>query len=271
MKLFIATLMLTGFFAHAASEALATVGTAKITADEFQKKLDDVKKQSMNPPTTDQFLEDMIRFEMGVQEAEKAKLQNDPAVKERMKQVLYNALLEKQIGKRVEDIKITEHEMKEYYKKNPEVRIAHILIEVKDGAKAEEREAVHKRALEILDDVKKSKRPFEELVRLYTDDLPTKEMGGDIGFQSKVTLAPALYDATVNMKIGEVKGLIDTRFGYHLIKLLDRRSFDLSDKRQIRAALFDDKRAKIFNEYFAKLKKLYKVEINKEALKGIKR
>src|SRR6185312_3538082 len=118
---------------------------------------------------------------------------------------------------------------------------------------------------------KKSKRPFEELVRLYTDDLPTKEMGGDIGFQSRVTLSPILYDATTTMKVGDVKGLIDTHFGYHIIKLLDRRTFDLADKRQIRAALFDEKRAKIFNDYFEKLKKQYKVEINKDALKSIKK
>ena len=160
--------------------------------------------------------------------------------------------------------------MKEYYKKVPEVRLAHIVIEVKENPKPEERAAAHKRAQEIFDDVKKSKRPFEELVRLYTDDLATKELGGDIGFQSKVTLAPALYDATVSMKIGEVKGLVDTKFGFHIIKLLDRRSFDLADKRQIRAALFDEKRAKIFNDYFDKLKKQYKIEINREALKSIK-
>jgi peptidyl-prolyl cis-trans isomerase C/peptidyl-prolyl cis-trans isomerase D len=160
--------------------------------------------------------------------------------------------------------------MRDYYKKNPEVRIAHILIEIKDGAKPEERETVHKRALEILDDVKKSKRPFEELVRLYTDDLGTKEMGGDIGFQSRVTLAPALYDTALGMKLGEVKGLVDTNYGYHIVKLLDKRSFDLADKRQIRAALFDDKRSKIFNDYFEKLKKQYHVEINRDAFKSIK-
>jgi parvulin-like peptidyl-prolyl isomerase len=260
--------LLMGF--HAAADTLATVGTTKITTEDFNRKLEDVRKQAMNPPSPELFLEDLIRFEVGVQEAEKTKLQNDPLVKERFKQVLYNALLEKQIGKRVEDIKITENDMREYYKKNPELRLAHILIEVKDGAKPEEREAVHKRALEILDDVKKSKRPFEELARLYTDDLPTKDMGGDIGFQSRVTLSPVLYEAAINMKIGDVRGLVDTHFGWHIIKLLDRRSFDLADKRQIRAALFDDRRSQIFNSYFEGLKKRYKIEINHEAVKSLK-
>lgn len=254
--------------AHA--QILATVGNAKITLEEFNRKLDDVKKQAMNPPTSEQFLEDLVRYEVGVQEAQKMKIAEDPMVKERFKQVLYNSLLEKELGKKTEAIKITDGEMKEFYKKNPELRIAHILIDLKANATPEEREITRKRGLEILDDVKKSKRPFEELVKLYSDDLPTKEMGGDIGFQSRVTLLPTIYDVAVNMKENEVKGLLETRFGFHIIKLIDRRSYDLADKRQIRAALFDTKRAKLFNDYFEKAKKGYKVEVNREALKSVK-
>jgi peptidyl-prolyl cis-trans isomerase C/peptidyl-prolyl cis-trans isomerase D len=252
------------------AQVLATVGNNKITVQEFNKKYEDVKRQAANPPTQEQFLEDLIRYEVGVQEAEKMKLADNPLVKERFKQVLYNSLLEEKLGKPVEGIKISEAEMKEFYKKNPELRLAHILIDLKQGAKPEEREATRKRALEILDDVKKSKRPFEELVKLYSDDIPTKEMGGDIGFQSRVTLLPSIYDVAVTMKEGEVRGLLETRFGFHIVKLLDRRGYDLADKRQIRAALFDAKRAKLFNEYFDRAKKNYKIEINRDALKAAK-
>lgn len=255
----------------AIAQTLATVGNSKITLEEFNRRLDDIRKQATNPPTPEQFLEDMVRFKVGVQEAEKMKLANDPLVKERFDQVLYNSLLEKELGAKVEAIKITDAEMKDFYKKNPEVRLAHILIDIKPNATPEERDAAKKRAVEILDDVKKSKRPFEELVKLYSDDIPTKEMGGDIGYQSRVTLVPLIYDTAMNMKIGEVKGLIETKYGFHILKLIDRRSFDMADKRQIRAALFDNKRAKLFNEYFDKAKKHYKIEINKDALKSVKK
>jgi len=267
-----AALIAAGFFfcTFANAQILATVGNSKITLEEFNRKLSDVKKQAMNPPTPEQFLEDLVRYEVGVQEAEKLKLANDPMVKERFKQVLYNSLLEKELGNKVEGIKISDGEMKDFYKKTPELRIAHILIDLKANATNEEREVTRKRALEILDDVKKSKRPFEELVKLYSDDLPTKEMGGDIGFQSRVTLLPQIYDVAVGMKENEVKGLLETRFGFHIVKLIDRRSYDLADKRQIRAALFDSKRAKLFNDYFEKAKKSYKIEVNREALKSVK-
>ncbi|MBX3020497.1 MAG: peptidylprolyl isomerase [Bdellovibrionales bacterium] len=261
------TLFFTG---HVLAQTVATVGGQKITAEEFKRRLDDVNKQAMNPPSKEQYLEDLVRFKIGVQEAEKIKLQNDPLVKERFEQVLYNSLLEKQLGSKVEQIKITDAEMKDFYKKNPELRLAHILIDIKPDATTAERDAAKKRALEILDDVKKSKRPFEELVKLYSDDVATKEMGGDIGYQSRVTLVPMIYDQAMRMRIGEVRGLVETKYGFHILKLIDHRSYDLADKRQIRAALFDDKRAKIFNDYFDKLKKQYKIEINKEALKALK-
>ena len=70
------------------AQVLATVGNAKITVEEFNRKLDDIKKQAMNPPTPEQFLEDLVRYEVGVQEAEKMKLANEALVKERFKQVL---------------------------------------------------------------------------------------------------------------------------------------------------------------------------------------
>lgn len=266
------TIALLAAHVPARAQVLATVGSAKITVEEFKRKYEQVKQQAAHgAPTQEQFLEDLVRFEMGLQEAERAQLANDPLVKERFEQVLYNSLLEKNLGAPVEGIKITEAEMKSFYKINPELHIAHILIDLKQDAKPEQREATRKRALEILDDVRKSKRPFEDLVKLYSDDIATKEMGGDIGFQSRVTLLPAIYDAAVKMRAGEVKGLLETRFGFHIIKLIEKRDYEMADKRQIRAALFDSRRAELFNKYFDKLKKSYRVDINKDAMQALKR
>ena len=51
-------------------------------------------------------------------------------------------------------------------------------------------------------------------------------------------------------------------------RLAPARDHDEADKRQIRAAVFDEKRAKLFNQYFDKLKGQYKIQINKDALKA---
>jgi parvulin-like peptidyl-prolyl isomerase len=241
---------------------LAEVGSKKITLEDFNKKFNDVKAQSLNPPTKSQFLEDLIRYEMGVQEAEKRHLEKDPVVKDRLEQELYKALVEKDIGERVQKISVSEKEMEAFYKKNPEIRTSHILTEFKPGATAEQKAEAKKRALENYAIVKKSKRPFEELVKLYSDDPLSKQNGGDVGWQSRVTLVPTYYETILSMKVGEIRGLVETPFGYHIIKVTGRRSFENANKRQLRAAVFDEKRRVVFDEYFAKMKKSYSIKTN---------
>ena len=119
-----------------------------MTVEEFRKRLKDYKETN-NPPSSEQLLEDWIRFEVGVQEAEKEKMQTDPAVKERFRQVMYNSLLEKTLGKKIEAIQITEAEMKSYYKNNPEIRLSEIFIEYPPKATPEQREIARKRWLKF--------------------------------------------------------------------------------------------------------------------------
>lgn len=254
----------------AQAQTVATVGSKTITLDEFKKRYEEVKKASINPPAADLFLEDLIRYEVGVQEAEKLNVQNDPIVKERFRQEMYKALVEKAIGEKVNAIRVNESEMKKYYEKNPDLRTSHILIEFKLDANNEEKEIARKRANEILADVKSSKRDFAELAKLYSDDVISKDRGGDIDYQNRVTLVPTYYDAALKMKVGEIRGLIETRYGFHIIKLTGRRAYsNVTDKRPIRAAVFDEKRKEIFDAYFKNLKGRYKIKENKAALKGL--
>lgn len=249
------------------NDVVASVGEKKITLEDFNKKYNEIRMSTINPPTRAVFLEDMVRYELGVQEAEKRKLDQDPMVKDRFRQEMYKVLLEKELGQKIQKMEVSDAEMKEFYKTSPEVRTSHILVSYKPGANAEQIAEAKKRATEILDEVKKSKRPFEELVRLYSDDPLSKQAGGDVGWQSRVALVPAYYDAALAMKPGEVKGLIETQFGFHIVKLVGRRTYEEADKKQIRAAVFDQKRRATFNEFFDKLKKGYSIKTNPELLK----
>lgn len=253
-----------------AQQVVATVGNKKITVEEFKKRYDEVRRETINPPPPQIFLEDLVRYEVGIQEAEKQNLQNDPIVKERFRQELYKALLEKALAKQFDGIKISEDEMKKYYANNPEIRSSHILIEIKPGATADEKAQAKKRADEIYQKVKSSKQPFEELVKLYTDDTISRSTGGDIGYQTRVTLYPTYYDAALKMKIGEVNGLVETRYGFHIMKVTGRRPFGEANRLQIRAAVFDEKRKQIFNAYFDKLKKGYNISVNESLAKATK-
>jgi peptidyl-prolyl cis-trans isomerase C/peptidyl-prolyl cis-trans isomerase D len=248
------------------NEIVAQIGTKALTFGEFDKKFREVKSQTLNPPTKEQFLEDLVRFYVGIQEAEKRNIKNDPIVQDRIQQEIYKGLLEKTIGPQVNKIKVDEKQMKDWYKNNPELRTSHILIEFKPESKPEEIEAAKKRALEIFQEVKTSKRPFEELVRLYTDDALSKQTGGDVGWQTRLTLVPAYYNYALKMKQGDIGGLIETAFGFHIIKLTGKRTYENANKRQIRTAVFDEKRLELFNAYFDKLKKEYSIKVNTKVL-----
>jgi len=185
-----------GFAQKKGDEVLATIGNKKITLQDFNTKYNDVRtKAPINTPTKKQFLEDLVRYEVGAQEAEKKNLEKDPIVQDRLRQELYKALLEKELGQKVQAIQVSEKEMVDWYKKNPEVRFSHILVELKPGANAEQRAEALKRANEILDEVKKSKRSFEELVKIYSDDPLSKAASGDAGWQAPMTIMPNVYDA----------------------------------------------------------------------------
>jgi parvulin-like peptidyl-prolyl isomerase len=249
------------------SPVVATVGNKTITLEEFNRRYEDVKRRAVNPPPKRLFLEDLVRYEMGIQEAEKRNLEKDPVIAERLREQLYTGLVEKDLSEKISAITISEDEMKDYYKSSPELRTSHILVEIKGSATPEERAAAMKRAKEIYSDVKKSKRPFEELVKLYSDDLATKKNGGDVGYQTRVSVVPAYYEAAVHLKMGQISEPTETPYGVHIIKLTAIHSYKDANKRQVRAAIYEKKKLAIFNEYFDKIKKNYKVSVNQDLLK----
>jgi parvulin-like peptidyl-prolyl isomerase len=258
------TALVTTTFAQKGTDVVAQIGTQKITLDYFNKKYAEVLSQvSVNPPSKKLFLEDLVRYEMGLQEAKKKNLEKDPLVADKINQELYKGLLEKELGKKVQNIKVSDAEMKTWYASNPQIRLSVLIIEVKPGATAEQRNEARKRATEILSEVKKSKRTFEELVRLYSDDLTTKNIGGDVGWQSRITLNPSYYDAAIKLKLNALTDdLVETAYGFHIIKLTGKRSFEEAPKRELRMAVFDEKRKALFDAYFAGIRKQYNVQTN---------
>jgi peptidyl-prolyl cis-trans isomerase C/peptidyl-prolyl cis-trans isomerase D len=267
--LFFFVFLIATHFAQA--QVVAKVGKNEITLKSFKERYEDMKKNVTGiPPTPKEFLADLIRFEIGVQEAEKRKMNNDPIVQERFRQELYKALLDKELGKNVESIKITDAELRDYYKKNPEIRFSHILIQYKPDATESEKKIASKRADEIFAEVKASKRPFEELVKLYSDDTVGKTTGGDVGFQGRFTLTPEIYATLYKAKINDIIGPISSTQGYHIVKITAHREFKDADQVQIRKLVFDVKRKELFDSYFQKLSKQYPVTKNENLIKSMK-
>ncbi|MES2768392.1 MAG: peptidylprolyl isomerase [Bdellovibrionota bacterium] len=241
-------------------DVVAVVGNKQITKKEFNDKYKEVVSKAFNPPTKDLFLEDLVRYEVGVMEAQKRNLGDDPIVQERIRQVMYIDLVEKEIGKKADAITVSEKEMQAYYAKNPEIRTSHILVEVKENARKSERDAAKKRAAEIYKEVSTSKKPFEQLVKLYSDDVISKKNGGDIGWHSSTTLLPEFYVAALKLSEGQLSPLVETKFGFHIIKLTGKKSYKDADKVRLNGAVKESKKRLLFDEFFGKLKSKYNVK-----------
>jgi parvulin-like peptidyl-prolyl isomerase len=157
--------------------------------------------------------------------------------------------------------------MKSYYKNSPELKTAHILIEVKSNATPEERALARKRAEEINAEVHKSTRPFKDLVKLYSDDIVTKDTGGEVGYQNRLSVMPGYYDVAMKLKPGQISNVAETPFGFHIIKLIDIHTYANANRKMLHTAVFEKKKAALFNDYFDKLKRHYKITVNQDVIK----
>lgn len=115
-----------------------------------------------------------------------------------------------------------------------EVSAYHILLEKKDKALAEE---VLKRAEKGED--------FTQLAKEYSIDKAANEKGGDLGYFKKGMMVPEFQDAAFSMEPGQIKGLVETTFGYHIIKLTDKRYISFED------AFAEE--GSLYSEYFNKV------------------
>ena len=120
-------------------------------------------------------------------------------------------------------------QVREFYDKNPDkfkqdeaVRASHILFRVAENADA----ATKKKTLEQAQSVLKQARggaDFGELAKKYSAD-GSAQQGGDLNFFTKGQMVPAFDQAAFSMKPGEISDIVTTQFGYHIIKVTDRRA-----------------------------------------------
>ena len=134
-------------------------------------------------------------------------------------------LLQKEIfGKVTVDPK----EAKDFYESNPasfqvpeQVKARHILVRVPDGAteaqKKEAKQAIDKAAERI-----KKGEAFEEVAKQVSQDT-TASAGGDLGYFSKGQMVPEFENTAFSLDKGKVSPVVETKFGYHLIKAEDKR------------------------------------------------
>jgi peptidyl-prolyl cis-trans isomerase C len=157
---------------------------------------------------------------------------------------------------------VSDEQVSAFYKENPErfkqpaqVKASHILIEVSQDASATKKEKA-RTTLQGLKQRIESGASFSVMAQEYSD-CPSKARGGDLGFFTKEQMVPPFSEAAFELSPGEVSDLVETRFGYHLIKVTERKpehTLAFNDvKKEISARLRREEEGKRINAYLKKL------------------
>ena len=161
-------------------------------------------------------------------------------------------------------------EIKDFYDKNPDkfkqdeqVRASHILIRVdpKAGAAAK---AKAKAQIESILKQARSGADFAALARKYSED-GSAQQGGDLNYFSHGQMVPQFDSAAFGLKVGQISGVVETEFGYHIIKVTDHKpartvAFEEA-KPQISQYLTEQKKQQHADAFIESLKKKSKIEI----------
>jgi len=145
---------------------------------------------------------------------------------------------------------VSDEELEQYYHDNeyrltlPEqVRVRHILITWKPMGKEDDRAFIREQMTPILERARAGE-DFAALAEEYSDDFATRQSGGDTGYFHRGQMTPAFEEAAFALEPGEISNVVESPFGVHIIKLLERQNEELLALEDIR----EDLRQHIRNE-----------------------
>jgi len=250
---------------------LARINGRVITVSEFNRRYE--QNSQIVPgkaPPKSEVLKNIIYFELATQEARAKNLHQDPSLREQFDILLYQAVVRRYIQPKIDSLEVSEAEVRKYYDDNPLIRTSHIILLSRPGMNESEIKELKDRAAKVLDQVKAGKKPFDDLVRQYSEG-PSARTGGDVDWGARHKLLPEYYEAALALKnIGDISNVIETPYGLHVIKLTGKKPYaevDAVYKDFIIRTIRENKGQGIYNAYFDDLKKKAKVSVNDAILK----
>ena len=141
-------------------------------------------------------------------------------------------------------ITLNEADVKTYFQQNQarlsgseERRASHILLNAPKSAPAAERDKARARAAELLLEARKSPDGFAELAKKNSQDPGSALKGGDLDFFTKGAMVKPFEDAVYAMKKGDISEVVESDFGFHIIKLTDVKEIKQKSFEELRAGL----------------------------------
>ena len=222
------------------------------TQEQYKEKFAQLKQQVLNQMVSNEILLETA-YEYGIEvtteevkaEIDKIKssypdedtfLEMTKQAKYTMEDLRYDIGLQKTYDKLAtrlgEDLEISDDEMRTYYENNidkfsqqEQVKASHILLETEEKAK------------EILAKLEAGE-DFAALAKEFSTG-PSGETGGNLGFFGAGKMVPAFEEAAFTMEVGEVSDPVKTRFGYHIIKVTDRKEAIVKEYEDVKSKIKD--------------------------------
>jgi peptidyl-prolyl cis-trans isomerase SurA len=184
------------------------------------------------------------------------------------KQIARGKLMQMKVAAK---IKVSEEDLKAAYAQHAkdegqdvEVHARHILVAVPESATPEQVEEARKRAEAITKEARRPGMDFAALARARSEG-PSREDGGDLGFFRRGTMVPEFDKAAFTLKQGEVSEPIRTSFGWHVLKVEERRAVGVAPYEEMRPKLElqlrQQKTEKFVDQYIQELKKKAVIEV----------
>jgi len=167
-------------------------------------------------------------------------------------------------------VKVSEEDARKFYDENPDkftrpetVKASHILLGVDPKASAEEKKAAREKAEKLHKELKAG-ADFAALAKVNSTD-SSSQQGGDLGYFAKGQMVPDFEKAAFALKPGEISDVVETPFGYHIIKLVEKKPTEKVDfkdvKPRIEEFLKNQKVGAAVNEYLEEARKTGKIEM----------
>ena len=261
---FLSATLLSSTVLAADNKVVATYTGGNVTADQVMEQFNPVL--AMQPESKGKSFSELdknvqevlvkgyINSKLLEQEADKLKIRDSQEFKTKIKgietQMIQQEILERQIKDKITD-KMVEDEYKALttnLKGQEEVKTSHILVDTEEKAK------------EIKKKLNKGTN-FADLVKEFSKDEGSKANGGEIGYVLKGQLVPEYEEKAFSMKKNEVSDPVKTQFGWHIIKMLDKRGVQIPTKEQAEQSIKNKLSKDIVEKYFTELAAKAKIEL----------
>ncbi|OGP98370.1 MAG: hypothetical protein A2026_00390 [Deltaproteobacteria bacterium RBG_19FT_COMBO_46_12] len=257
----------------AGGPVVAKINDKEITLSEFTERIKEYPALAhggeMTEETQKGFLDNLIVRELIFQEALRLGIDKDKEtidfIEEMKKRVIVDKFFKKEVDQKTQ---VSKEEIKKFFDENPEeskspdeVRASHILLKTREEADM------------VLKKVKQGAK-FEDLAKKFSMDPGSKDSGGDLGFFSQGMMVPEFDAVAFKLKVGDVSDIVQSRFGFHIIKVLEKKEGKQKSveesKPEIEKKLLAKKRKDTFDTLVSDLKSKAKISINNDLLLGSK-